>query len=144
MRTGIVLDSHTRFAGWELLHPKARDSFEGLSESLTRAYESGQTQTLFKVFETFRGPLRQLDLFAKGTTKARAWQSAHNYGLAVDFVPFVPLSTNRAVGEWSWASHHDYEFLATRASVFGLVVPISWDPCHVESPIWGSIRKFVI
>lgn len=134
----------TRMASFELLNPKCVEAFYGLSESLARAYKAGETQTLFKPFESFRGPLRQAHLLAKGTTKAGPWQSPHNYGLAVDFVPFIPHPANGAIGEWSWAAHHDYEFLATRASRFGLHVPISWDPCHVQSPIWRSIRGFII
>lgn len=139
-----MVDNHIRFAGWELVHPKAKDAFEALAERLARSYEARLTHTLFKPFETFRGPLRQAHLFAEGTTKARAWQSAHNYGLAVDFVPFIPLSTDRAVGKWSWARDHDYKFLAAVADDYGLSVPISWDPCHVEHPLWGLIRKHVI
>lgn len=137
------MDKHTRVAGFEFLNPKTIEAFHALDQALTRAYEAGDTKTLFKPFETFRGPVRQLDLFARGTTKARPWKSAHNYGLAVDFVPFVPLSANRTVGVWSWAGDHDYKFLAATAVHCGLRVPIDWDPCHVEHPLWLKIRKLV-
>lgn len=134
---------YTRISGFEFLNPKAIEAFEGLAKMLALAYESGETQTLFKPFETFRHPLRQLDLFAKGTTKARPWKSAHNYGLAVDYVPFIPLSANRAIGEWSWRADHDYKFLAASAVHFGMRAPISWDPCHVEHPLWLKLRPLI-
>lgn len=40
----------------------------------------------FVIFETYRSSSRQDKLFEKGVTKARAGQSAHNFGLAVDVV----------------------------------------------------------
>lgn len=138
-----MTDVYRRIAGFEWLNPKAIESFDALAKALARAYETGETETLFKPFESYRMPERQLDLFAKGTTKARPWRSAHQYGLAVDFVPFVPLSANRAVGEWSWRANHDYKFLAASARHCGLDVPISWDPCHVEHPIWKKLRLIV-
>ena len=58
----------------------------------------------FGVFEAFRFPERQADLYAQGRTKpgdivtyALPWSSYHQYGLAVDFV----LLLN---GDWSWNS----------------------------------------
>ena len=53
-------------------------------------------------FEAFRSPRRQAQLYAQGrtlpgkiVTYANAWQSYHQYGLAVDFVFFVD-------GKWTW------------------------------------------
>lgn len=135
-----------------VLHPKIRDAIERLSQDLITSYETGLTKTLFKVFETFRGPTRQDELFRKGSTKARAWQSAHQYGLAVDFVPWI---TNQAaldfgdmVGEkvltgWSWANEHDWDFLRARAEAHGLRVPISWDRCHVQYKDWDEVYERV-
>ena len=40
----------------------------------------------FELFATHRTPRRQHDLFMQGgVTRADAWQSAHQYGLAADF-----------------------------------------------------------
>ncbi len=33
----------------------------------------------------YRSPAEQDELFRRGATKARGWQSPHNYGLAVDY-----------------------------------------------------------
>ncbi|WP_172839433.1 glycosyl hydrolase 108 family protein [Tateyamaria omphalii] len=56
----------------------------------------------FQVFEAFRTPHRQANLYAKGRTKpgnkvtwVGPWGSIHQYGLAVDFVLFEN-------GNWSW------------------------------------------
>jgi hypothetical protein len=55
-----------------------------------------------KVFEAWRSPDRQRFLFEQGRTRpgpkvtfARAWESYHQYGLAVDIVGFVD-------GKWTW------------------------------------------
>ena len=58
----------------------------------------------FRIYEAFRFPERQADLYAQGRTKpgdivtyALPWHSYHQYGLAVDFVLLVN-------GDWSWDS----------------------------------------
>ena len=126
-----------------LCHPKAVARFTALANDLIRAYEAGETKTLFKVFETYRDPFRQADLITKRVTKAGPFQSAHQYGLAVDYVPFIDsddaarlsdLTGERHFVGWNWHSTHDYRFLATRAKHFQLTVPITWDPCHVQHP----------
>lgn len=79
-----------------LLHPIVRDSITKIEKTLN---DEGIP---FKVFEAFRFPERQADLFAQGRTKtgkivthAEPWHSYHQYGLAVDFVLFEN-------GKWSW------------------------------------------
>ncbi|GGG99763.1 peptidoglycan-binding protein [Mucilaginibacter phyllosphaerae] len=56
----------------------------------------------FRIYEAYRFPERQADLYAQGRTKpgpivtyAQPWSSYHQYGLAIDFVLFEN-------GEWSW------------------------------------------
>ena len=79
---------------WEI-NPRARAAFEGLADELTRLYLIGQAPYWFRAFEGYRSPERQLKLFqtsrkdGKRVTNARPFQSAHQYGLAVDFVPFI-------------------------------------------------------
>lgn len=124
------------------LHIKARDTFAELARRLERRYKGGFTKTLFKPFEGYRTPERQDWLFTvEKTTKARGWQSAHNYGLAVDF---VPLSDPMNAGSWDWSNHHDWDLLRLEATQLGLLCTISWDRPHVEHPIWSSIRKQVV
>lgn len=128
-----------------LVHPAARQAFSELANYLSTAKAKGDTFTEFRVFETYRSPVRQQYLFddASGATKAQAWESAHNFGLAVDFVPYV---FQDASYRWSWEDEHDWSFLKWASSKFGcgcLSVPIKWDRGHVEHPLWRQVRQTV-
>ena len=68
------------------LHPEVRGAFSALSEDLALAYQTNRTEFLLEPFEGLRSPDRQAHLLTEGTTKAGPWKSAHQYGLAVDFV----------------------------------------------------------
>lgn len=132
----------------EFLAPKMIPLVRSLAKELAAGYETGRTQTLFKVFETFRAPDRQAALLSERTSKAGPWQSAHQFGLAVDFVPWTNSSmaddwAERGIGlpvGWNWHPANDYRFLAARAEEVGLTTPIKWDPCHVQHPSFGALR----
>lgn len=102
------------------------------------AYLGGQTKLLFKPFEGYRTPERQEYLFrVMKTTKARAWESAHQYGFAVDFVP-----TLKPHGAWTWeASDDDWTFLHETGAALGLAAPIKWDKPHFQHGAWPMIRE---
>lgn len=132
-----------------LLNAKFARDCKRLADYLIDAYETSRTKTRFEVFETFRDPMRQADLLRKGVTKAGSFQSAHQMGLACDFVPHLSAEEAIALGErlgervmpgWNWHSSHDYKFLRDAAPRFNLIVPIEWDPCHVEHPKWRDFR----
>lgn len=87
---------HARNNDVNLLHPTIRKAVVEIEKALNRE------GIPFKIFEAFRFPERQADLFAQGRTKqgdivtyAKPWDSYHQYGLAVDFVLFEN-------GKWSW------------------------------------------
>ena len=135
-----------------LLHPKFRRICEGLAQDLIRRYEAGETKTRFEIFETFRSPERQMDLLRKGATKASMFQSAHNFGLACDFVAVIDHQTAHNLGDktgekvlagWSWHADNDWRFLRIRAEAFGLRIPIDWDLGHVESPYWQQVKSYL-
>lgn len=135
-----------------LLHPKFRGAAIELNKRCRAGYEAGRTKTLFKVFETFRNPLRQEDLLRKGATKAGEYRSAHQFGMAVDMVPYLDAKEATALAErigervipgWNWHSSHDYAFLKRIAEDVGLVMPIGWDLVHVEHPEWRKILDFM-
>lgn len=117
------------------LHPIARDAFMELAIDLSDQYAKENTKTNFKLFEGYRSPQRQNYLFygTPQVTKAHAWTSAHNYGLACDFVPYLYEDGSY---RYSWDETHDWPFLKKRAAIFGLIVPITWDRGHVEHPKW--------
>lgn len=125
-----------RINSLDLLHPRAKPRFENLRENLIRAWSEGRTQTLFQPFETYRSPQRQLYLYKQvpRVTKSRPFESAHNFGFAVDFVPFDDRND-----KWDWGPEHDWDFLHSEAERAGLKHPIAWDKPHIEHPLWGVL-----
>ena len=117
-----------------------------MTENLALAYQANKTEFLLEPFEGLRSPDRQLHLLSKGTTKVGPWKSAHQYGLAVDYVPRRIVRFNdsgAALREWYWppVEHNDWQVLAELAASHGLRTPISWDRPHVEHPFWTQIRN---
>lgn len=133
-----------------LLNPKFSLVATRLHEYLIDAHETRRTKTRFEVFETYRDPIRQAQLRKNGASKAGPFQSAHQFGLAVDFVPYLTseeaIALGTLIGErinpgWSWHSSHDYKFLLDSARKFNLAMPVfAWDKCHVEHPNFGKLR----
>ena len=90
---------------------------------------------------TYRSPEEQEALYAQGRTKpgpkvtnAHAGQSAHNYGLALDFVPLVN-------GKPVWDGEHPaWRVAGTLAPKFGLEWAGTWTTFrefpHVQVPNW--------
>lgn len=118
-----------------LLHPLAVKAFRSLDASLKSLAVRGDIPFEFRVFETYRTPQRQQFVHEQGTSRARQYQSAHQFGLAVDFVPWTKergffWDTDLAL----------YSFLKNEATRHGLEVPLSWDRCHVEHPLWDKVR----
>jgi hypothetical protein len=112
-----------------LLAPIARNAFLGLDALLRR-------ETRFRCFETYRDPARQAVLYAAKKSKAGPFESAHQFGLAVDFVPWGPRG-------WVWPASDDSEWddLRTAALGFGLANGISWDRPHVEHLAFAEVRR---
>jgi hypothetical protein len=121
-----------RYADLGLLAPVARTAFLGLDAYLRR-------ETRFRCFETYRDPARQALAYAAQTSKAKAFESPHQFGLAADFVP----CSAGTIGRWEWPSVDDPEWddLRRAAKDFGLTCPIVWDRPHVEHPAWVAVRK---
>lgn len=136
---------------WELIHPKALVHFQRLEQDLLRAVLAGECAIWFRPFEGYRPPERQLAVFQAGTSKARPFQSAHQYGLAVDFVPFIPKTNlardtnfDRVSGNWSWDDNHPWAFLDRVVERNGLLRPIEWDRPHVEHPLWHRVKGYLV
>ncbi|MBE7200254.1 MAG: D-alanyl-D-alanine carboxypeptidase family protein [Parafilimonas terrae] len=78
------------------LHPNMRSRVESVLADIEKA------KLPLRLFEGWRSPERQRYLYAQGRTRpgpkvtfARAWESYHQYGLAVDLVGFVNE-------KWTW------------------------------------------
>lgn len=78
------------------LHPAVRDKVRAIRDQLHKE------SIPFEVFEAFRTPERQVNLWAQGRSRpgnkvtwVGPWKSIHQYGLAVDMVLKID-------GKWSW------------------------------------------
>lgn len=112
-----------------LLHPECRQRVEQLGHTL-----KGE-RIPFRLFEGFRSPQRQRELYAQGrtmpggiVTRSKPWRSYHQYGLATDFVLYID-------GKWSWDDTGKrkawWERLHELARSVGLE-PLSWELPHVQ------------
>ena len=132
----MEIDNSLRF-----LQPFAIAPFVLLQTRLAQAYEERKIPVLFMPFESYRTPHRQdkLRRDPAKVTSAGPWQSAHNFGLAVDFVPYH--FTGR-VG-WSWDDNEPWDELTNMAKVCGLRQPIQWDRPHIVHPAFDKIMRVV-
>jgi len=127
--------AYVRYSGWELCHPLAVKAFRSLESDLASASVYDGRGYQFRVFETYRTPQRQRLMIESGTSRARMFQSAHQVGLAVDFVPWNESK------KWHWdIPIEDWSILKGKAIAHGLDVPLSWDKAHVEHPLWTRVR----
>lgn len=125
------------------LHPKMLLPMTALLETTGWAFvfTIGSDHYIFEPFEGLRLPIRQNHLLTTGATKARPWQSAHQYGLAVDFACHRVRKNGVAIiPEWKWPLSAPWDQLKSRAIAAGLDVPIEWDKGHVCSPDW---RRYI-
>lgn len=135
-------DMKRREFSYEELHPKCRRDFQKLALRMEQVHRDKLTPHRLLPFEGYRSVERQLYLLnVTKTTKAGPWESAHNYGLSVDYVPFDP-----ARGGWYWPDADDYSWklLRIEANNLGLWNEIAWDRPHVEHPVWRAVRSTLI
>ena len=113
---------------FEDLHPTFRDP--------VRKLEAALRPNRIMIFEGYRTAARQQDLWDTGSTKAKPWHSAHQWGMAVDFATITPE------GEWHWpdADSDTWKLLERTARDVGLLRPISWDYGHIQSPYWRGMK----
>lgn len=128
-----------------LLAPIVQDK---LSKALAECHGVGITAELF---EGFRTPERQEELyFSKPpVTKARAWQSYHQYGLCGDVCFYQD-------GKWSWSGDwnglteimkdYGFETIKWERPHFQITHGLSWQEClHITKTqglqyLWAQIE----
>ena len=133
-----------RHCDWFSLNAKFRPVARELYKFLIDSHKAGRLQFRFELFESFRSAERQDYLFAKGVSEARAGQSPHNYGLAIDLVPNLTQHEATGLGKpagWYWPPITDpaWQILQNAATTRGLEV-ISWDKPHVQLRGWKAHR----
>lgn len=109
-----------------LLHPVMREAVQKVQETLEKE------GIPLKIFEAFRYPEKQADLYAQGRSKpgkvityAQPWYSYHQYGLAVDFVIFKD-------GKWDWGMDGEKKKWWARMQELGKQYGLS--PLDFETP----------
>lgn len=129
---------------------KLEPRMQGLArELLERAHAAGYAITLT---DGFRSDQAQEELYAQGRTKpgaiatnARAGESPHNYGAAIDFAFLV---NGKLDSDRSWADDQPWEAVARIGESLGL----KWggafgigkgDKVHFELPDWKNLRPLV-
>ncbi len=108
-------------------------SFRGRVQRLLERLASEELP--FRMFEAFRTPVRQDWLYQQGrtrpgsvVTKARAWESYHQYGLAADFVLWLD-------GRWSWDAAGERASWWKRLHKLGRALelePVSFEMPHLQ------------
>lgn len=115
--------------------------FHGVFNDFDAALSDHPELNIFRPFETYRTPFRQqtLRMQQPPVTKVGPWYSAHQWGAAVDYVPFVG-------GQWTWELDGKiYAQLHQLADKFGLHAPITWDPGHIVPKNWTkTLSGFVL
>ena len=102
------------------------------------------------VYEGLRTSARQDELYAIGrtvqrgkpkVTNAKAGQSMHQYGLAIDFVPLKPSKAKDMFeADWDDKAYAPYHALAVKHGLRRL----SWETPHLEDatvPNWQAAAK---
>lgn len=120
-----------------LIHPRARSAFMAVLVDLKSASATGASAVEWGIFETYRSPERQAAVYEAGNSKAVPYASAHQFGLAVDFVPKVG-------GKWTWeppGGAKEWDLLRSIATRNGLLSQLDWDRAHVEHPLWVRVRQ---
>ncbi len=117
-------NSVTRVADASLLEPATRHLVESI---VSAAHQMGID---VMIYETYRSPDRQRELFDQGATKLRT-VGVHHYGLACDIVRVVG-------GEPCWKG--DFSFLGHLAQSCGLIWGGDWGAPHINHSFVDSVH----
>lgn len=119
----------------DMLHPIARPAFAELLARLGALHRSGRLPVEFRLYETFRSPLRQAYLM-RSVLAAQPYESPHQFGLAAELVVW-------SEGRWSWDSEHPWDRLEIEADRAGLSIPVRWDRSTVVHPRWFILAEIL-
>lgn len=139
MMTTVVIDM--RDTAIINLHPIMREPVSRLvAAAAAMPFRVGMVEGVFQLFEGYRSPERQQHLLTRTkSTKAGPWESAHQYGLAVDFAMAV-VKENAGI-QWYWPHNAPWSSLKRLAMIEELDIPIAWDKGHVQHPEFALVRS---
>lgn len=99
------------------------------------------------IYEGYRSPERQDELYAQGRTKpgkiitnARAWQSSHQYSRAFDWVPLERVAKAADMYEANWEDETTYALGAKLGLDFKFRA-LSWETPHLEDANFKDWRE---
>lgn len=107
-------------------HPVARDKFRAFFTEVSRT----PGLSFVRPFCILRTPAAQAEALKAGNSKVGPWRSVHQYGCAIDFVPFMG-------GKWEW-DWDGWDRLHRLGERFGVHAPISWDKPHFVPIGWRT------
>lgn len=126
----ITIDKPTK-EKIELAHPKLRDELKNLIEKINKDILTGSAKV--RITHTLRTFEEQAELYAQGRTKpgkkvtnAKAGDSFHNYGLAVDIV----LIINGVSASWDTKKDFDRDQQSDWMEVVKVFKDAGW--------VWGG------
>lgn len=118
------------------LHPKFRGVTQRIAHELLRAYEAGETQTNFEIYETLRSFDRQHYFIAKGVSETIPREHPLCNGVAARFVPLVRVDGPGNMWAWDWDIDHDWGFLKSTVDKFGMWIDTHWCADTIVHPDW--------
>lgn len=120
-----------------LLHTKTQRACERITQDLIRAYETGQTETNFEIYETLRYVDRQRNLIAKAGSEAISWEDVGLcHGHAFRIVPLVRIDGPGNMWAWDWDIDHDWGFLKSVVDAHGMWLDQRWCADTIVHPDW--------
>lgn len=143
--TNVKFQAQQFRADWTGAHPDLVEFHKAFQARMRRL-----GVPMFAV-EVLRTPERQNELQADGFSRAKAGQSPHQFGLAMDYVHSLK-AWNISKAEWAIIGHIGKEVAQQRGlkmkwggdftvlDEHGEPVPF-WDPAHWEVAFWKTVKE---
>lgn len=124
----------------DLLHPKLRDEVREIYETITNSLTA--KGIICRFTSTYRTKAEQTALYAQGrtdktkpiVTMAKAGESYHNYGLAID----VCIIKNGVTASWDFSKDYDNDGVADLMEAIHIFQMNGWE----WAGNWKTFREF--
>lgn len=134
-----TFDIDVEYANGDLqnLHPYTRLAAHALQNALLSLYGNKNLTKLWLVAEGWRSPMRQRFMHMLGNSANEAWNSAHQYGMAVDVVPAD------AGEDWYTTNTPELTQIEKLARTFNLITLPDAHPGELVHTTWTALDKIV-